>query len=89
MHLMSLCASAALVASTGALAGMKATTHHMCYDSLKQDDESVGVVRGAESGVVMRWSMDEALYVAELKVGCESAEFKAQMAEYVWKRAEV
>ena len=54
MRLMGLCASAALVASTGALAGVKATTHHTCYDSLKQDDYLVEVVKGAESGVVMR-----------------------------------
>ena len=96
MHLMSLCACAALVASTGAFAGMKATTHHTCYDSLKQDDELIEVVRAAESGGMMRyvvggltkkglrvvstggvsWSMDEALYVAEL------AEITAKMAEY-------
>ena len=35
------------------------------------------------------WSMDEALYVAELKFGCESAEFTAKIADYVWKLAEV
>ena len=53
--LLSVCTSAALVASTGALAGMKATNHHTCYDPLKQDNESIDVVRGAESGGVMRY----------------------------------
>lgn len=107
--LMSVCTGAALIVSTGAFAGMKATTHHMCYDELKQHDESIDVVRGAESGGTMRYvdggltknglrvvstggvscGMDGALYVAELKVGRERAEFAAKMAEYDWKRTEV
>lgn len=98
---MSVCTGAALVASMGAVAGMKATTHHTCYDSLKQDDESIDVVGGAESGRIMRYidggltknglrvvstggvscGIDGALYVAELKVGRQSAEFTAKMAE--------
>ena len=52
---MSVCTGAAFVASTGAFAGMKATTHHTYYDSLKQDDVSIDVVRGAGSGGVMRY----------------------------------
>ena len=107
--LLSVCTGVALVASMGAFAGMKATTHHMCYDELKEEDGSIDVVRGAESGDIARYvdggltknglrvvstggvscGMDGALYVAELKVGRESAEFTAKMVEYDWKRAEV
>ncbi len=106
--LVSVCTGAALVVFTGAFAGMKATTHHACYDELKQEDVSIDVVR-AGSGGVMRYvdggltknglrvvstggvscAIDGALYVAELKVGRERAEFTAKMVDYVWKRAEV
>ena len=42
---MSVCTSATLVASTRAFARMKARTHPTCYESLKQDNESIDVVR--------------------------------------------
>ena len=53
--LLSVCTGVALVASMGAFAGMKATTHHMSYDSLKEENGSIDVVRGAESDGVMRY----------------------------------
>lgn len=53
--LLSVCMGAALVASMDAFAGMKAATHHTCYGSQKEDDGSIDVVRGAESGGIMRY----------------------------------
>ena len=53
--LLTVCTGAALVASTGAFARMKATTHHLFYDKLKQIDGSIDVVRCAENGGARRY----------------------------------
>ena len=104
--LLSVCTGALLVAATGAFGGLKATTHHLSYDLLKEMDKSIDVIKLVDSDGTRRYAdgglkkaglrvvsaggvscgMDAALYVAELKVGREAAEFVAKMAEYNRKR---
>ena len=96
-----------MVAATGVLKGLKATTHHRVLDMLKRIDASIDVVATVGEQAVGRYvdgglnesgvrvvttggvtcGIDAALYVAELKVGRDQAEFVARLEEHEWKRA--
>ena len=73
---------------------MKATTHYTCYDSLKQDDESVEVVRGAESGGMMRYVVGgltkkvlRVVSTGGASCGIDGALYVAKLAEITAKMA--
>ena len=53
--LLSVCTGALLVAATGVLSGLKATTHYLSLDVLKQIDSSIDVVGKAGKGGVGRY----------------------------------
>lgn len=53
--ILSVCTGALLVAGTGALRGMKATTHHNSLDLIKEIDGSIEVMRSKDEGGVGRY----------------------------------
>lgn len=53
--ILSVCTGALLLAATGVLKDLKATTHHMALDILKQMDETVQVVSTVGEGKVGRY----------------------------------
>ena len=53
--ILSVCTGALLLAATKVLSGLKATTHHLAYDMLKEVDETIDVVQTIGHGGTARY----------------------------------
>jgi transcriptional regulator GlxA family with amidase domain len=87
---MSVCTGAFLLAKTGLLDGLRATTHHLFYDRFEQQFPKVHLVRGpryVENGKIMTAGgltsgIEIGLRVAQRYFGIDAANNSASYMEY-------
>ena len=91
---LSVCTGALVLAKAGLLKGLKATTHHLCFDELRELGDDIEIHQGArfmDNGKVVTSAgvaagMDMCLHVTARLYGREAAQKTADYIEYDWPR---